>query len=626
MLQDLRQSTKGPTAKIVVGVIVVSFALFGIESILLGGGSNGVAEVNGEEISPQELQQAVNTQKRRLISMLGENLDPAMLDDQALSVQAMDSLINRKLLTQSASAMELAVSEGAIGALIGSMEQFQVNGQFSSDVYKSVLSSAGYTPASFKRNLREDMVLNQLRSGLAGSEFATTSELALNARIVAEQRDIRYLTIPLENFSVSTDVSGEDIQNYYESNQSDFRTRESVDLDYIELTAADFLQPVEEAAIVEAYELASQSSQYQTESRVSHILFQVADGETEEVLQLRVAAAQARLDAGEDFATVAAELSDDVGSAGSGGDLGYSSGDVFPEEMEVAIAELEIDVVSVPVQTESGTHLIVVTERNEGAIASLEEMRAELESALQAEEARIVLLRTVETLKDLSFNAEDLNSPAQELDLEVEQVDGVNRSQADGLFANSSLLSVAFSEDVLEAGHNSEVVELGGDRFVVLRVSRHNKPEIKPLDLVRDDIVAAIVERTARAAVTAEAERAILALRSGTSVEDFALAKNYEWQVELAAERRSPTVPAGILQRAFELPVPQEGEPAIDFILTDSGDAQVLELVRVSAGEYDALAAAQQQGLQQQVSSEYASLVDNEYQRGLRDAADITVL
>ncbi len=623
MLQDIRKSTKGTTAKIVVGLIVLSFSIFGIESILVGGSGGGIAEVNGEEILPQELQQAVNTQKRRLISMMGDNLDPAMLDDQRLSAQALEGLINRKLLAQSAGALKLAVSEREIGAVIGGMEQFQIDGVFSPDVYKSVLSSAGYTPTYFKQSLREDMMLNQLRSGLAGSEFTTPSELLVNARVTTEQRDVRYLTIPLEKYTAAIEINAAQVEAYYADNLSEFRTRESVDLDYIALSVDAFLQPVAESAIVEAYELAQQDYQFQTESRVSHILFEsTAEGDLEQ----RLADAQARLAAGADFAEVAREFSDDVGSAGNGGDLGFSSGDAYPEEMELTITELEVNVVSAPVQTDAGTHLIIVTERREGEVASLEEMRGQLHDTLQAEEARVALLRTVESLKDLSFNAEDLEGPAAELALTVEQAEGVTRDQSDGFFASSSLLGAAFSEDVLEAGHNSEVIELSGSQFVVLRVRRHNAPQVKALDQVQDEIMAILTDNNARAAVAVAAEDAVQELRAGITVEQFALREGYEWQVELGAGRRNNTVPRDVLQRAFELPVPTSGQGTSEFIMTAAGDAQVFELVRVNAGQYDQLSEAEQQLLRQQVSAESSNLVNTQFQRGLRDNADITVL
>lgn len=619
MLQNIRANTQGPVTKTVVWLIVISFAAFGIESILLGGGGGGVAEVNGEEISPVELQQAVNTQKRRLISMLGENIDPAMLDDERLGAQALEGLINRKLLMQSATDLNLAVSEQQIGMLVGNMEQFQIDGVFSPELYKSVLSSAGYTPGYFKQTLREDLMVNQLRSGLAASDFATGAELQLNARIIAEQRDLRYLTIPLESFAVTAAATPAQIAAYYQENENDFRTAESVDLEYIELMADDLRVPVEESAVLEAYELEKESFQYQTEYRVSHILFEDPQDE-------RIGQAQERLAAGTDFAAVAGEFSDDIGSAGTGGDLGYTSGDAFPPEMEEAIAQLEPGVVSAPVQTDAGTHLIVVTERREGEMPSLAEMRPQIEDSLQAEEARVVLLRTVESLRDLSFNAEDLTGPAAELELTIERAEAISRGQADGLFANPSLLSAAFSEDVLEAGHNSDVIELSGDHFVVLRVRAHHEPQVRPLEEVTEQIAAIITDNAARDAVAAAATQAVQALRAGQSVEQLATAGGYDWQVELGADRANATVPPEVLQRVFQLPQPDSDSPTSDYVMTAAGDAQVFQLARVSAGEYTALAETEQQGLRQQISAEYGGLVDGEFQRGLRADADITVL
>lgn len=621
MLQDIRSNVNGPGAKIIVGLIVIAFSLFGIESILVGSGGSGVAEVNGEEISPLELQQAVTTQQRRLISMMGDQLDPALLDDQRLSQQALQGLINRKLLMQAAQEMELVVSEREIGAVIAGMEQFQVDGAFNPEVYTALLSESGYTPAFFKQSLSEDMALTQLRSGLAGTEFATPTELAINARITAEQRDIRYLSIPIEKFRQEVAVSDAEIAAFYAENESQFLTDEAVDLDYIELSPESFKQPVDESLVLEAYQLEKDSYEKQMASRVSHILF--ADGEEQ---QQRLVDAQEQLAAGTEFAEVAGKFSDDIGSAASGGDLGFTSGDAFPPEMEEAIAGLEVNVISEPVQTDSGLHLIVVTERDAGEVPDLEEVRDRLHDEIQAGEARVALLRTVEDLKDLSFNAEDLDGPASELDLTVARAEGVTRSQAEGLFANNALLSAAFSEDVLQAGNNSEVIELGESRFVVLRVRTHHAPQISPLETVRDQIVVQISEQAARNAVAAEARRALEQLRNGAGVEQFALENGYEWQVELGAERSSTVVPREVLGRAFELPAPAQGSISSDFVMTPEGDALAFELVRVNTGDYQSLAESRQQTLQRQVGGEYSGLVDTEFQQGLRSNADISVL
>jgi peptidyl-prolyl cis-trans isomerase D len=623
MLQDIREKVQGTTIKVLVWLIVISFSIFGIESILVGGGGGGVAEVNGEEVSPQELQQALNTQKRRLIATMGDNLDPAMLEDDALKGQVLNSLINRKLLMQSAAAMDLAVSKKEIGSIIGSMEQFQIEGVFSPELFSSVLSSAGYTPAYFKDALRDDVALNQLRSGLAGSEFVTPLELALNARMDAEQRDLRYLTIPLQTFLDSQVATDAQIEAYYAEHQDDFLTRETAQFDYIELTPQMFLQPVEESAILEAYQVEIENTQYKTENRVSHILFEKRDDEDDAALQQRVGAAR---EGGADFSEVAAELSDDVGSAANGGDLGFSSGDAFPEEMEEAIAGLGVNEISAPVKTDAGTHLIIVTERKEGRAPDLEELRPQLEQQLQLAQARVDLLLAVEKLKDLVFNAEDLTRPAKELGLDVARSESIARDQADGLFASPALLAAAFSEEVMEQGHNSDVIELGEDKFVVLHMHKHSPPQVRDLADVREEIASIITEQAARALVAAEAERVVKELAAGATIEQVATSAGYQWQAEPGADRRNPSLPREVLGLAFGMQVPAQGEVLLDFVLTPAGDAQVVALDRVSPGRLDALEQAAQLALRRQLGSENANLLDTEFQQGLRASAEISVM
>jgi peptidyl-prolyl cis-trans isomerase D len=626
MLQDLRKSTKGTTAKVVVGLIVISFSIFGIESILLGGSGGGVAEVNGEEVSPQELEQLVNTQRRRMIAMMGENIDPSMLDEQRMTAQALETIIARKLQLQSAADMKLNISEQQIGAVIASMEQFQINGQFSPELYKNLLSNAGYTPASFKRGLQDDLVLSQLSSGLAGSDFATRAELELNAKYSAETRDIRYLTIPVDKFSTDEKVSDAEIEAYYNDNQVDFYSTESVELDYIELSVEDFMKPVEDSEVQERYQLAQESYEFQTEWGVSHILFEQAGDEADEAFSARISAVQDQLAAGDDFSDLAKQLSDDIGSASYGGELGFTRGETFPEEMEQAIASLEVGMVSEPVITDAGVHLIKLTELREGEMPSLDEMRPELEQRIQLEAARRELALVVETLKDVAFNAEDLSAPAEELSLEVKQSAPVYRSQDEGLFAHPALLSAAFSEDVLDQGHNSDVIELANDVYVALRVRKHNEVQAKPLDEVRESIEIMLAGAQARAAAQLAAEQALVALTEGATVEAFAKAQGYEWQVELAASRRSSMVPYPVLQRAFELPAPTDGNSQFEYVESASGDVLILELARVTTGVLSELAPAQESQLQQQVTAEYGGMVNNEYQRGLRDKADISVM
>jgi peptidyl-prolyl cis-trans isomerase D len=618
MLQDIRANAQGTVAKIVVGLIVISFSIFGIESILFGSGGNGVAEVNGEDISPQELQQAVNSQKRRLIAMMGENIDPAMLDDDRLTAEAMDTLIGRKLLMQSAEELRLTVSEAQLGRMISEMEQFQINGVFSPELYKSTLSNAGFTPGSFKLALREDLLLAQLRSGIGGSDFATPAELALTARVATEQRDLRYLTIPLQNFIDQAEIGDTEIEQYYNDNTDEFLQPETVVLDYIVLAVDDFREPVQESELLQEYELEIENYAYGNRNRVSHILIEGGDAD-------KIAAVQAALAEGRAFAEVASEYSDDIGSSNNGGDLGYSSGDAFPEEMEEAIAALELNAVSEPVETDAGIHIILLTERETAKAPELEELRMELTDRLQVAEARAQLLLSVENLKDMAFNAEDLDGPAQELGLDVQRAEGITRDQSAGLFANASLIAAAFSDEVLTRGHNSEVIELS-DKWVVLRVRQHNEAAPLPLADIRAEVAIAVTEQHAAEQAFEAAEMALAALRSGTSVEQFANDHGYQWQVQLGTNRNSPIVPRSVLQRAFELPAPGDDAGVVEYVTEPTGDVLVFELIKVEAGSLEALPEPAAMQLKQLVAGEYGVRVDSEYRQGLRERADINVM
>ena len=625
MLQNIRANSKGTFAKIIIGLIVVSFSIFGIESLLVGGSSNAVAEINGEELSQTEVQQTINLQKRRLLQALGDDADPALLDDDRLAGQAIESLIERRLLVQAAGEQGLVVSDNDIGAIIAGMEQFQIDGEFSSTLYQNTLASAGYTPSLFQRNLREDLLLTQLRAGLSASEFATPTELGASATVTAEQRDVRYLRLPLASFEQVSEVSEDDIEAYYDTHSEEFMTAESVDISYIEVTADAFYEPVSEERLREEFELAQQDAQYQTESRVAHILLEQGDSESDAAFSARVTEAQQALTEGTSFEEAAAIYSDDVGSAGSGGNLGFTSGDTFPAPMEQAISELQPGEVSDVVRTDAGTHLIKVLERRAGENIRFEDMRAELRQEIQAAEARRELLLAVEQLRDLVFNAEDLRGPAEELNLQLQSADTVLRDNQEGVFGNPSLQSAIFSEDVIEFRHNSEVVEIDAGRFIVVHVDDYNAPELQPIDEVRERIAARLARERARERSLKQARDIIARLESGEAMEQVANDLDYGWQVELGTTRGAGRLPPAVDERGFQLPAPTGGEPQRAVARAGNGDLYVVELSRVRPGQLAGLDADQRKRLTDRVAGEYAGLVQQHFEKRLRDKADITV-
>jgi peptidyl-prolyl cis-trans isomerase D len=621
MLQDIRANSQGTIAKIIIGLIVISFSIFGIESLLFSGGSNGVAEVNGEEISPFALQQELSVQQRQLLAMLGEDADPALLDQAQMSQQALDTLIQREIVRQAASDLGLQTSDEAMVNIIASMQQFQIDGQFSQDMFQSALASAGFTPALFRARLAEDMQVGQLRAGIAGSDFSTEAELELAAAIALEGRDVRYITLPLADFIAAAEVSDEAVRDYYDQNAERFQSDEALVLDYLELTLEDYIEPVDPQRVREEFELVRDEFELATEARVSHILL---EGSTDE-RAARVAEVQEALAGGMEFTAAAERFSDDIGSAQAGGDLGYTAGETFPEPMEEAIALLAVGEISGPVETDAGTHLLLVTDRREGSSVNFEDVAAELEERLQRREAAAALLADVERLRDIAFNAADLEKPALEMGLELKHSDPVSRNQTEGLFSRPALLQAAFSEDVLDAGHNSEVIELSPELFVVLRVAERRPPALMPFAEVRDLIAAELREKAARESAAEQAQSLIASLESGASIENAANAAGLQWQVELGARRNSNRLPVLVRERAFAMPAPEAGEVERAIINDDADATYIVELARVSAGNVDQLPAAELASLRQRIAGETGGVLQQQLESALRQRAEVVI-
>ena len=624
MLQSMRQSTQSTAAKVIIGLIVMSFAAFGLETLLPGGSGTSVAEVNGEEITPFALQEAITQQKRQLANVLGDDIDLALLDDDRLQPRALQSLIQRALLLQKSAALNLVASEAQVGKSITAIESFQLNGQFSPDAYKSVLANAGYTPERFRRAQAEDIVLTQLQTAISETEFATQTELAATANLIAEERDVRYLVIPEEELVTDEDLSDPALRDYYQLNEAAFFNPEQVTVDYILLDPADFVVSVDESVVVEQYEAVKDEYEVAEQARVSHILLIQGDDEPDATYGQRIAETAERIGRGEDFADLAAELSDDLGSASLGGELGFTDGSAFPDEMETAIAALaEPGDISGAVETDAGTHFIRLEERIAGDSVDYASVREELRASIEAAEAERNLLIAVEELRDLAFNAPDLSGPAAAIGAEVQVSEPFSLGEADGLFADTRLREIAFSDDVKVSGNNSEVLELSGQRFIAVRVRDVRAPQIAPFEEVKGEVRRGLSAKLQTAALTNMTERAETLLASGESMEAAAKMLGVEWRVELAATRLTSQLPQPVLETAFAMP--QGQTDALRTVPVPGEGYALVQLARVNPGDVAALSGAEAQQLSDLRSGEQQRLSFEEFLVHQRNSADIVI-
>lgn len=539
MLQNIRSGTKGPVFKVIIGLIVLSFALFGVESILLGGSDDSVAEINGEKVSTFQVQQAVARQKQSLAELLGDNFRPELFDEQQLTQQALQGIIATRLQQQWAASWSLTASDKLLGELVASIPSFQIDGVFSPELYTQSLAMAGFTPLSFKEALKSDEMVRQLTVGLLDSELTTPLERDVLALVNGEQRSVRYAMIPRGKVTEQVVVSESDIVQYFEANADAFTSEERVSVNYLHLRSDDYFEPVDEGDLRAAYELEINDYAYESETRVSHVLLIQADDESIEEYASRVERVASSLNSGESFADVAMSQSDDIGSSSDGGDLGYTNGELFPQPMEDAIVSLELNEISGPVVTDAGTHFLLVTDRRSEEPPSFEEMRGQLEVALAESDARRRLVSQVERLRDLAYTAPNLSDPAAELGLTVLSAEKLSRTEQQGVFANEAIMNAVFSEALVVDGYNSDVLEISEDEFAALRVTEHFPPAALELDAVREDIQATLQYQAELDALAQLADGLAAELAQGVDLESLAQREGLEWQVVIDANRQS---------------------------------------------------------------------------------------
>lgn len=577
MLQNIRDNSQGWIAKTIIGIIVALMALTGFEAIFQATtSSNEAAKVNGENISQNELSQAVDMQRRQLMQQLGKDFDASLLDEKMLRDSALKGLIDRKLLLQGAHDAKFAFSEAALDQVILQTPEFQVDGKFSPERFDQVIRQLGYSRMQFRQMLAQEMLIGQLRAGLAGSGFVTDAQVLAFARLEKQTRDFATLNIKADPASVK--LTDDEVKAYYDQHAKEFMTPDQVVIDYLELKKASFFDQVsvKDEDLQAAYqkEIANLSEQ----RRAAHILIEVNDKVTEAQAKAKIEEIQARLAKGESFEALAKEFSQDPGSANSGGDLGYAGPGVYDPEFEKALYALNKDQVSAPVRTDFGLHLIKLLGVEAPEVPTFASLKDKLTRELKTQQVEQRFVEATKQLEDASFEASDLAQPAQDLKLTVHTSAPFGREGGEGIAANRAVITAAFSPEVLEEGANSTAIELDPETVVVLRAKEHRKPEQLPLEKVAGPIRAQLAKEHASAAAKTRADELIASLRDGKTALDKPV-DGQGWKVTEAATRNQEGIDPAVLQALFRMPKPEsKDKPTFSSVTLPDGGLVVVRL------------------------------------------------
>ena len=620
MLQAIRDRAHGIFAWIMLLVIGVPFALWGIQNYLDTGKEQPAAVVGGHEIMDRDVSRAY---EQTLASLVGV----ADYDEKQLKHEALERLIREEIIFQNADDKALAVSDADVRGVIATLPYFQTDGKFDKEKYKVILASQGMTSNQFAAQIRRALLMEQFQRSILGSAFVTKDQVDALLRLKNQERDLVYATIPLKP-STKTFPDAE-IEAYYREHLPDFSNPEKVSIEYVNLSLDDIAKTVEvtEQDLRTFYE--EQKANFGTPERrkLSHILIPVdtAKPESDQAALEKIDAIRERLNKGEDFATVAKETSGDPVSARVGGDLGFMNKDAMEPNFAKAALVLKQGEVSAPVKTSFGYHLIKVTEFVPSQYKPFDEVKDELRKTFQHNVAESKFYDLGQTLTEQAFEHPDsLEAAAKALNLKVEQVGPFTRDAGEGVASEASVRAAAFTEEVLN-GKNSDPVELGNEKALVLRVKEHQPASDKPLAEVKEAIVAKLRDQDARKEAAQKVQELVKLVRDGKSLEDAAKTMNFAVAKGAAVRRNDPKLDPALLSALFKAPRPVDGKPVPESAELKNGDQAVFAVLSAKDGPTGGTDAKELESAREFLSNtegqrEFASFVGR-----LREIADVQV-
>ena len=620
MLQNLRDNSRGVISFILIGFLVIIFALTGVEALFNWDTSaNQAAKVNGEVITETDVARAIGNQKQQMINTYGDQIPAEFLSDEYLRKPVIENLVQGKVLFQAADNSGMVIGDSYLHEQISNSQQFKSEtGVFDNTRYQQLLRNMGYTHGTYSKLLSEELVINQLQSGVSTTAFTTPAQLNDVVALSFQSRDISYVILPSAKIREGIVINDGEIQTYYDANQQLFTSDEQIAVDFITLSVAELTKDVSitEEQVRKQYEQNLASFVAATERHAAHILIENNNAE-------KIKAVSDKLAAAEDFAKLATDYSDDLGSKEQGGDLGFSKGDAFPAEFETALAALKIGQVSAAVKTDAGTHFIKLLAEKGAEPPSFDEQKASVEEQLKRAEAETLFVAQLEKLRDLAYNAESLADVAQELGVKVQNSGLFERNKGKDLLANAKVSAAAFSDEVLQEGNSSEVIEIDSSNVVVLKKTDYKPKQVKPIADVREQIINTLKDQKARTLLNEQAVKLIADLKANGKFDELSKANGVELKQVKAVTRSNAEVDADVLRYAFSMSKPQTGANSYGSVPTSSGDLAVVVLEAVTAGSFDKVTAEQKTAIVAQLGNIYGRNDFASYQKFLKDSAEI---
>ena len=622
MLTSIREKTQGIIAAFIVTIVVIPFALWGINSYFEGGSTSLVAKGGGVEISQRVFRNVLDRYRGRVT--------PDQWENPVFRIQLLESMIAENLVVRDIDDQGYRIGDKELARYIRSLPNFKRNNAFDPELYKTTLRAQRVSVREFEQQARSDLVLDQVQSAYRDSVIVTRDEENRLLALVTQKRSAKYTLIEPERFLSRIKLDENKIREYYEANKARFMTEEKVRIEYLILSAEDLAKdyrPTEEELRALYEEDPDKRFVKPEKRRVSHILIEVgSDGEEQKALE-KARSIIKQLKAGKSFAALAKKYSADPGSAGKGGDLGFIAPGLMEPVFETAARKLKKGQISEPVRSRYGYHIIKLTDYKPEVRVPYRKVRPELVKLLQQQKGEQRFFDLSEQFYNTVYEYPDSLKPAAEaLDLKPRKSGWFGRSGGEGIAAQQKVVLAAFSTDVLELGRNSEALEIDDTTLVSLRVIGHKKPEQKPLAQVRGEIEDILKREEAGVRARALRDAVLAAVEKEQNFDKVIRTKGLRLKkTGLVTRAGGKDVNPRLLQAVFKAPRPAGGTPVFGSVELGPQGYAVYALTRVQEGDPAKAGPELKERIRELLSQHRGPEYYQNYRTALRKQAEVRI-
>lgn len=626
MLRDIKQQSNSLGAKIIMGLIIISFAFWGVGSSIMSVGNDAAASVNGEKISLNDFSLSNQAAKNRMTSQFGDSLGSEYFETENFKRGVMNQMVDAELLKQVAEDFDYDVAPSVIKDYIESSPGLQIDGKFSKDAYANYLKQVNKSAELLQRDIKNDIKKSALPQMIIQTSFSLSSEVENQYKLSKQKRSFNYIEISGSDYQDKVEVTDEEVQSHYNEFGQDYMTTEMVSVNYIELSASDLLADIElaEEDILTFYNAKKDSLMTAEKRKAQHILLPVSDNAEEVKVEIEKIAT--RLSSGEDFAVVAKEVSQDPGSAKEGGDLGWiARGDMVEAFDEKLFAMVQGDV-SEPVLSTFGYHIIKLNEVKSPEVPLLEDIKETLVEELKLEQAEEMFLTKADELDTVIVDADNvLEIAAENSGLEIKSTELFARGRGTGTAANQNFSTAAFSEAIKLDGETSEMIDLGENHIAYIHISEHNMPVTKPLEEVSVTITTKL--KSEKSLDLAKSETAVFvdAVKAKEKTLEEVATELGKTVVEASdIERVGSKQPFNLVKNVFSLKFDNDHKEVV--LLESSPNAfAIVDLIAVVVADASAMSEEDKTSITTQIERTVSNNELTNVTKTLRDGASITI-